>query len=552
MSKTTIPYSETGYFSKLMCDYLAEKSALTNFHGRFPRLVNFKEQILEKESALGHASHDNKFSRQTLVEQLQKQCEGFNISETTQKNIQSLSNKNTFTITTGHQLNLFTGPLYFLYKIFSVINLSEQLNAEYPDNHFVPVYWMATEDHDFDEINYFNFREKKIVWKRADGGAVGEFSTKGLAVVGKETAKAFGQSINGKRLQQLFTEAYTKHSNVADATRYLGNELFQEYGLVIIDGNDAALKRQFIPYAEKELTENLSFKKVTETTENLLELGYGEQVHPREINLFYLVEGIRERIVEEAGTFFVNETEIVFTREEIFKELNNHPERFSPNALLRPLYQEVILPNLCYVGGGGELAYWFQLKDYFEAVNVTFPILLLRNSALLVPEKLSEKLQKLEVSIKRLFQKQANLETDFTRHISEIHIDFSSQREHLQQQFKELYSIAKKTDVSFVGAVGAQEKKQLNGLDTLEKRLLKAQKLKLADQLERLTAIQDQLFPKHSLQERNTNFSEYYLEYGDGLLGALKNELDPLVLEFTILQLEEMDKRTQTLAKIGI
>ncbi|MAZ72922.1 MAG: bacillithiol biosynthesis cysteine-adding enzyme BshC [Flavobacteriaceae bacterium] len=530
MSKSTIPYSETGYFSKLMCDYLAEKPELKEFYGRFPKLQNFKEHTERSRNV-------RNLDRQTLVNQLQKQYEGFEISEATQKNIASLSQENTFTITTGHQLNLFTGPLYFLYKIFSVINLSEQLIAEYPTNHFVPVYWMATEDHDFEEINYFNVEGKKMVWERPDGGAVGEFSTEGLAEVAKETAKAFGESENGKRLQELFTEAYTKHKNLADATRYLGNELFKAYGLVIIDGNDAELKKQFIPYAEKELIENLSFKKVTQTTEKLVDLGYGEQVHPREINLFYLAEGVRERIIERDGKFYVNETELIFTKDEIFNELQTHPERFSPNALLRPLYQEVILPNLCYVGGGGELAYWFQLKEYFEAVEVPFPILLLRNSVLLVPEKLSEKLQNLEVSVERLFQKQTDLRTAFTHQISAIKIDLSPQREHLQQQFKDLYELAKKTDASFVGAVGAQEKKQLNGLDNLEKRLLKAQKRKLADQLARLTALQDRLFPKQSLQERNTNFSEYYLVYGDDLLQTLKDTLDPLDLKFTVLTL---------------
>tara|TARA_A100000171_G_scaffold52224_1_gene69636 strand:+ start:24297 stop:25892 length:1596 start_codon:yes stop_codon:yes gene_type:complete len=531
MSKSTIPYNETGYFSQLMCDYLAEKPELKDFYGRLPKLQNFKAQLKDKKVSVRLQS------RISLREQLQHQYTGFTVSEETQKNITSLSEENTFTITTGHQLNLFTGPLYFLYKIFSVINLSEQLNAEYPEHHFIPVYWMATEDHDFEEINYFNFEDKKIVWNRPDGGAVGDFSTEGLAEVAREVEKAFGQSEHGKRLQQLFTEAYTKHKNLADATRYLGNELFKEYGLVIIDGNDAELKKQFIPYAEKELSENLSHKKVTETTEKLLDLDYNEQVHPREINLFYLTEGLRERIVEAEGKFFVNETDLVFTKEELFRELQEHPERFSPNALLRPLYQEVILPNLCYVGGGGELAYWFQLKDYFEAVDVSFPILLLRNSVLLVPEKVSEKLDKLEVSIKRLFQKQADLKTDFTHQISKIDIDFTKQREHLQQQFKDLYKLAKETDASFIGAVGAQEKKQLNGLDNLEKRLLKAQKRKLSDQLERLTAIQDQLFPKQSLQERNTNFSEYYLTYGDRLLTKLKSELTPLELTFTVLEL---------------
>ncbi|RFN57769.1 bacillithiol biosynthesis cysteine-adding enzyme BshC [Marixanthomonas ophiurae] len=529
MPTKTIPYQETNYFSSLICDYLAEKDALNPFFGNFPKLENFSKQIEKKQGFTQE-------SREILVESLKKQYINVSISKETRDNIQSLSNEKTFTITTGHQLNLFTGPLYFLYKIFSVINLSEKLNKKHPENHFVPVYWMASEDHDFEEINYFNFEGKKVQWNREASGAVGELSTNGLNEVLEVVHAKLGNSEHAQYLIELFKEAYTKYKTLSDATRYLANELFKDYGLVIIDGNDASLKKAFIPYVKKELTENLSYKKVTETTKKLTNLGYAEQVHPREINLFYLTEGLRERIIERGGIFYINETELSFSKEELLEQLENHPERFSPNALLRPLFQEVVLPNLCYVGGGGELAYWFQLKDYFESVEVPFPILLLRNSVLLMPSKLSEKLEKLEVSVEDLFLKQHELKTKHTKHLSEINIDFSKQRKYLQQQFKDLYTIAEKTDASFLGAVGAQEKKQLNGLDNLEKRLLKAQKRKLADELKRLTAIQDTLFPKQSLQERTMNFSEFHLEHGNVLLSEIKENLDPLVNEFTVLE----------------
>ena len=529
MPKQYISYLDTGYFSTLMCDYLSQNENTVPFYHRFPELENFEAQLKEKQLSFQTES------RTILVNQLKSQYKSCNPSKATVQNIDSLENNTTFTITTGHQLNLFTGPLYFLYKIFDAINLSEQLNKKYPKYHFVPVYWMATEDHDFDEINYFNFKGKKLSWNRASGGAVGELSTEGLHEVFDILQQEWGGSKNAKELLHLFSESYLKHNSLANATRHLANELFKDYGLVIIDGNDAALKKAFIPYAEKELDENLSFKNVTETTQNLVRAGYGEQVHPREINLFYLKEGLRERIIEKEGVFYVNETQISFSKEELVNELQNYPERFSPNALLRPLYQEVILPNLCYIGGGGELAYWFQLKGYFETVAVPFPIVLLRNSVLLVPQKLSEKLEKLGVQVSELFQKQHELESWYTKKVSEITIDFSKQRTHLQQQFKDLYTLAKKTDASFVGAVAAQEKKQLKGLDNLEKRLLKAQKRKLAHQLERLISIREELFPKSSLQERSLNFSELYLEYGKDLLNLLKNELEPLANKFTLM-----------------
>jgi len=532
MPTYSIPYKDTGYFSKLICDYLEEKEGLKTFYNRFPTLENFKHQIEEKRKNFS----DEK--RHLLAKRIMFQYGDNSLSQSTLSNIDLLKEPSTFTITTGHQLNLFTGPLYFLYKIFSVINLCEQLNEEYKNHHFVPIYWMATEDHDFEEINYFELFGKKILWNRKSSGAVGELSTEGLKEIKQQLKTEFGESENGRKLTSLFSDAYTKHDNLADATRFLANKLFHHHGLVIVDGNDAELKKCFVPYVEKEFTENLSFKKVTETTEKLLELGFSEQVHPREINLFYLKENLRERIIERDGMFYVNESDISFSKDEIIKELHEHPERFSPNALLRPLYEEVILPNLCYIGGGGELAYWFQLKDYFNKVEVPFPILLLRNSALLVPKSLSEKLKKLNVKIEDLFLPQHELLSKHTQQISKIDIDFSKQKEFLQQQFKDLYEIATQTDKSFLGAVGAQEKKQLNGLDNLEKRLLKAQKRNFSEELDRIREIQDQLFPKQSLQERQLNFSEFYLEYGEGLLEVLKEELDPLNIRFSIFELE--------------
>ena len=526
-----IPYKNTGYFSSLMVDYLAEKEKLSSFYHRFPSMENFEAQFEEKSRSF---TIEN---RKVLVASLNKQYQDFDISEGTQNNIDSLLSENTFTITTGHQLNLFTGPLYFLYKIVSVINLSEQLNKKHSNHHFVPVYWMATEDHDFDEINYFNLYGKKVAWNHESGGAVGELETDGLETLLAILKNEIGASENAKKLTDLFSEAYTKHDNLSDATRYLANELFTEYGLVIIDGNNSELKKEFAPFAQKELLDKDSFSIINKTTDRLETIGYNKQVHPREINLFYIIKGIRERIIEEEETYKINNTQLTFTKDEILKELENYPERFSPNALLRPLFQEVILPNLCYVGGGGELAYWFQLKDYFKSIEVTFPILLLRNSVLLVPQKLSKKLKKLNETIEALFLNTYDLEKKHTQQLSTLKIDFSPQREHLKKQFEDLYELAQQTDVSFLGAVGAQEKKQLNGLDHLEKRLLKAEKRKLKDQIERLTAIQEYLFPKESLQERTINFSEFYLEYGDKLIGQLKKQLDPLVHQFTVLEL---------------
>ncbi len=530
MPNECIPFRDTNYFSTLICDYLEEKPELKQFYNRFPKLENFETQIEEKKQRFS-SKH-----RQVLVEVLKDQYKNVSISEITEKNINSLEKNTTFTITTGHQLNLFTGPLYFLYKIVSTINLTKKLKEEHPENDFVPVYWMATEDHDFEEINYFNLFGKKIQWNHKEGGAVGVFDTEGLEAIFTIFSSEIGLGKNAERLKDLFERAYLKHTNLSNATRYLTNELFKEYGLVIIDADDSRLKQLFVPIMERELMDQVAYTTILPKAQKLEDLGYKVQVNPREVNLFYLSEGLRERIIEREGNYLVNETEISWSRNEILKELSEFPERFSPNVMMRPLYQEVILPNLCYIGGGGELAYWMELKDYFESVSVPLPMLLLRNSVLIQTEKQAEKVKRLHISDKELFLKQHELINRKVRRISNIEIDFSSQRKYLQEQFKEMYELASQTDVSFVNAVKAQEVKQLKGIDVLEKRLLKAQRIKLSDHVKRLTIIQDELFPNQSLQERNTNFSEMYLEYGEHLIPELIKQLDPLRSEFLIIK----------------
>jgi len=527
-----IPFRETNYFSDFICDYLDEKLELKDFYHRFPNLEDFETQINEKRMSVRAQS------RTILVETLKKQYDTIETSELTSNNIEGLNSENTFTITTGHQLNLFTGPLYFLYKIISTINLTKELKEKFPDYNFVPIYWMASEDHDFEEINYFNFKGKKIQWNSNQTGAVGHFNTEGLDGVFEVISAEFGAGKNAEQLKTWFKESYLNHNNLADATRYLVNKLFGKHGLVILDADNNDLKRLFIPQMKKELLEQTAFKTVSETNTKLEALGLKIQVNPREINLFYIKDGLRERIVESEGVYSILETDITWSKSELLKHLDEVPEYFSPNVIMRPLYQEVILPNLCYIGGGGELIYWLQLKSNFEAQNVTFPMLLLRNSALVKSKKQASKLEKLNISNHDLFLDRNSFINKKVRKISNIDIDFSEQIQHLKSQFRHFFELAEQTDKSFVGAVKAQEVKQLKGLKNLEKRLLKAQKRKLKDQISRCTELQEQLFPNQSLQERNTNFSELYLEYGDELIPELMKSLEPLKGEFLILNLK--------------
>jgi len=522
-----ITFQNSGYFSEIMIAYLNRSKTLKELYNRFPSSENFALQIHEKKNF-------NQNNRNVLIESLSEQYNQIDCSDLTKKNIQLLQQNNTFTITTGHQLNLFTGHLYFLYKIISVINLTNDLRIKYPDYNFVPVFWIATEDHDFEEINHFYLHQKKIIWGKSVKGAVGKYDTTGLEQVFKVFSDEIGTSKNAEYLKKIFENAYLKHDNLAKATRFLVNELFGEYGLIIIDGDDKKLKKMFAPYIKNELIEQTSFKKVSETIANF---PYSVQVNPREINLFYLDKNIRERIIKQKDTYWINNTNLRFTEQEILDLLETNPEKFSPNVIMRPLYQETILPNLCYIGGGGELAYWLELKSFFNASNIPFPILLLRNSVLLVNEKQNQKRKKLNLSWTDLFEKQTTLINQKANEFSQVELDFSELKNNLNKQFDLLKQAVTKTDKSFIGAVNAQERKQTKGLETLEKRLLRANKKYFSDKLQRIVLLQNELFPSKSLQERKTNFSEFYLEHGKQIITKLLQEQKPLEQKFNVIVL---------------
>jgi bacillithiol biosynthesis cysteine-adding enzyme BshC len=535
MSKQELSFQETGRFSSLICDYLKEDPLLRPFYEAYPQLENFKKSIANKSESY---SQEN---RKTLVASLRDQYDILEVGQAVEENIALLEKENTFTITTGHQLCLMTGPIYFLYKIISTINLCKQLKDHYPECHFVPIYWMASEDHDFEEISSFRFRDKSFHWNREPAGAVGELPLDDLQEVLTLFEQHLGNSLAAQKVKEWISKSYRKASDLSEATFRLVHELFQSEGLIVIEPNKASLKALFKPFVKEELTAQKSYHSVVDQIQKI-QKGYNEkyipQVNPRTINLFYLIPGGRFRIEKNENHFLLHGTEKRFTKTELLDILERHPERFSPNVILRPVYQEVILPNLCYIGGGGELAYWFQLKKNFDRLEVPFPLLLLRNSALLFTKKQGEKAKKLNLEKADLFLKRDTLINKKVRQISNIDLDLSSLKAQLKKQFKQLDDLVDQTDSSFKGAVEAQKVKQIKGLNRLEKRLLKAQKRVLSDQVQRLVRLHDQLFPEDTLQERTHNFSSFYLETGDSLLSLLLESLDPLNPNFILIENE--------------
>ncbi len=510
-----------------MLDYISGKEIIHPFFNNTHSIEGYNKQIEEKIF-----SNEN---RMILVDALTNQYEGIVLSSKVNQNIESLKQTNTYTITTGHQLNLFTGPLYFIYKIVSTINLAKELKNYFPDKNFVPVFWMATEDHDFEEINHFNLFGKKHQISSNQKGAVGRMNLVGIDKVFSQLEETLNGRVGLEEIIEKLKDCYQSDKTYTQAIRELVNDLFGKYGLVIIDGDNCNLKRVFSSYVESELLNRTNYLDINSISNQLEKLSYKKQVNPREINLFYLKNDVRERIVFEDNHYKVLNTTIQFTETEILNELENYPENFSPNAVMRPLYQEVVLPNLAYIGGGGELAYWFQLKEMFANNEVSLPVLVLRNSAMLIDGGTQKKIEKLGLSIEQLFLDTDELIKNYVKSEADIDLELDDEQVEVEKIFEQIVEKADKIDPSLKGMIKAEQQKTFKSIKNIEARLIKAEKQSEEVAINQIRNIKEKLFPSNSLQERKENFLYGYLLFGDSFIQELIDGLNPIEQKFTIL-----------------
>ena len=488
-----IPFEATHSFSGSFLDYISGKEALKPFYTAPPLLKNFGKQLEKRHFPPAH--------RPVLSEALHKQYRGLETSEQTKSNIDLLKDTKTFTITTGHQLNIFTGPLYVIYKIVTVINACKRLKQAYPDYHFVPVYWMASEDHDFEEISHFRFNGKIFQWKTEQTGAVGRFDP-------KELQPFFDEIMD---MPEFFQKAYLQHNTLAEAVRYYVNALFGAEGLVVMDADDSALKSLLKPVIEDDLFKGNANRLVKATSEKLEAAGYKPQVFPREINFFYLKDHLRLRLVPEGDCYRVLDTDITFTKEALKTELSQHPERFSPNVVLRPLYQEIILPNLAYVGGPSELLYWLQLKAVFNHFNTAFPLLMPRNFAGVLTPNIQTKLKKEGLRFEEIFEEEQSLIRRKVAEKSQNNLTLDKERQQINATFDQILKQAIPIDASLEQLVAAERKRAQNSLSKVERKLFKEEKRNQETLVNRIYAIKKALFPGGSPQERKDNFLNFYI-----------------------------------------
>jgi bacillithiol biosynthesis cysteine-adding enzyme BshC len=393
---------------------------------------------------------------------------------------------------------------------------------------------MGSEDADLDELGKIYMNNEKIVWDTNQKGAVGRMNTKGLEKIIRRIEGEVAVQPFGKELVTVFQETYTANYDVQTATFRLLNSLFAEYGLIVLIPDNARLKKAMVNVFKDDLFNQVPSSIVEKTTERLAK-HYKVQANPREINLFYLKDNIRELIFFNGASFEVRNTELQFSPVEMKEELKSHPDRFSPNVILRGLFQETILPNIAFIGGGGETAYWLELKDLFKHYNTPFPVLVVRNSFLFIEKKWTQKINRLKLSIEEIFYSTDNIINKIVRSNTERQLSLATEISRLRAEYQRLKNISAAVDPTLAAHVESLETRSVKAVELLEKKLLRAEKRKFEDESRQVNSLKEALFPTNGLQERIDNFIPWYARFGKDFFDIIYQHSLTLEQEFVVI-----------------
>ncbi|MFZ4634711.1 MAG: bacillithiol biosynthesis cysteine-adding enzyme BshC [Saprospiraceae bacterium] len=529
MEKHLVPFAAVPQLAKTDVSYATGDPALRPFYVHQPSLDAFN-QVVEARQAV-------QTPRETLVKALTEQYRDLPREEAVWHHLTALQQDNVWTITTAHQPALLTGPLYFIYKAITTIRLAQEAEKILGAPHrVVPVFVLGSEDHDLDELNHARLFGKTLEWHPGLSGPVGVMPSDSLAPVLAELKDILGASDDAVALYQRVEEAYAPGVSFAVATRRLLHALLGRFGLLVLGMDTPEMKRHFIPVMRDELLEHTAHRLVSESIGHLETQGFKAQAPPREINLFYMKPGLRERIVQTDDGFSVLHTDLHFTREGLLTELEAHPEYFSPNVVLRPLYQEMMLPNLAYVGGGGELAYWLERRRLFEHYSIPYPMLVRRNSVLIMDKDSAKKRQKFGFEMESLFGEADTLVRRFVDANASVDLSLHQESEAIKNIYGQIAQKALGVDPTLEKALLADGVKAQAALMQWESRLHRAEKQRHEVTINQIRGLKDKLFPGvNGLQERSDNVLPYLLKYGDGFLDTLMENLHPFDPGFVIL-----------------
>lgn len=512
----------------LIVDFLNEKEVIKPFYSFSPSIDGLSNAAAKRK--------DFPVNREVLVQQLKLQSEKSKYANAlTLEQIERLGSDDVFTITTGHQLCVYGGPMFFIYKILSAIKTCELLKESAIQA--VPVYWMASEDHDFEEINHIFYHTQKATWDIDAKGPVGRLKLYGLEAFKKELKALMGNDPLKADTLIKMDEIFLASKTLAEAVRDFVYWMFADHGIIVIDADTRELKRLFTGVVRKELEASVSFGAVNDSTEKLVELGFGGQVTPREINLFWMQDGYRERIEKTNSGYQTLDGLNAWSSAEMLQQLDKNPECLSPNVVLRPVYQELLLPNLAYIGGPGELSYWLQLKEVFDRYKVFYPAILLRDMAVILDVKSAKRMQQLGIGIEDINSPFDALFTSLVRRNGSHEHLVEDKTVDIEKRLSDLARAIGEFDPSLQRSAETEKTRILKRLEVLQKKVLRSDRKNNEVIERRLHEVYQDVKPLNTPQERIENFLRFANEQQRALfVEGLMLEFNPFEQKIKVFQ----------------
>lgn len=533
-----------GPFSKLFVDYITDYQRVRQFYGGNPQDSNDWRLLLKQVCA-------RVINRSALTQILSRQNRDYHCGVKSLANIDLLRDDNCVAVVTGQQVGIFTGPMYTIYKAITAVKLADKLSKDFPEYKFVPIFWLAGEDHDFEEVSSvslfnpagelvrFEYNTEK---KESDAnrGAVGEIEfDENIEQLFKSVEEALLPTEFKPKVLDLFKTAYQKGMTFNKAFVHLMNVLLEDSGLIFLNSNDAEVKQLLLPVFRRELAETPRSCQLVIDQSAILERQYHAQVKPRSINLFLFHEKGRYSIEPHPNGYFLKGTRQHFTKDELDALLTQKPEMFSPNVVLRPICQDTLLPTITYVAGPSELAYFGQYNTLYKEFGLPEPIIYPRASITIVEEKVEKVLQRFSLEPLAVFGNLEFLKQQIAEQISDLKAEdfFMTAAHSVDESLNQLKPALQSIDPTLLPALENTLEKIHTYLNVLKEKTIAAQKRQHDVSLRQIDKAAANLFPSSDFQERQLNILYFLNKYGPEFVRWLFSEIEIDKLKHQLLRI---------------